>query len=99
MALDIQVSRRRGARLLQGTFEHLVALRQHDDVAAQPFGVRHDVRGKQDRAATIGDTADNLFQALLIDGIEAGKRLVQNDKFGFVNQAGDQLDLLRHALG
>ena len=43
--------------------------------------------------------ADNLFQRLLIDRVETGKGLVQDQEIRIVGQGGEDLDLLGHTLG
>jgi len=76
-------------------------LRARDDreSVAEALGVRHDVSRKQDRRAAIALTADERFEAFLVDRVEAGERFVENDEVGSVDDRSDQLDHLRHALG
>ncbi len=98
-AFQIERTRRRGPRLLQRALEHLPALRQQHHLLAQPLGVLHDMGGEQHRRTALRQFADNLFQTLLIDRIKSRKRLIEDHQFRLMHQAGNKLNLLRHALG
>ena len=57
-----------------------------------------DNMGREDHGgAARGQAADQHFQLALIDRIEPGKRLVQNDQTRIVDQRAEQLHRLRHA--
>ena len=53
---------------------------------------------EQDRSALLFQFEDHVLEHVRIDGIESGERLVHDDQLGLVQQRGDELDLLLHAL-
>ena len=44
-----------------------------------------------------GEIADQLFEDLLVDGVEAREGLVEDDELGLVRDGAEHLDLLAHA--
>ena len=42
---------------------------------------------------------ERVLQERRVDGVEAAEGLVHDDEVGLVQQGGDELDLLLHALG
>ena len=89
-------NRRLGAG--DGAVENLAALRDQQQAVAEPFGVLHDVRREQHGRSPSGEIADQLFEDLLVDGVEAREGLVEDDELGLVRDGADHLDLLAHAL-
>ncbi len=59
----------------------------------------HHMGGEQDRGPVGRQIADHGFQPLLVHGVQARERLVQDDELRLVHDRGDQLHLLRHPLG
>ena len=49
-------------------------------------------------AAQLGLAADEVFETALVDGVEAGKRLVEDDEARAVDDGAEKLHGLRHAL-
>ena len=89
-------NRRLGAG--DGAVKDLATLRDQEQVVAEPFGVLHDVRREQHGRPPLGEIADQLFEDLLVDGVEAREGLVEDDELGLVRDGADHLDLLAHAL-
>ncbi len=79
--------------------EEASTLGNDDQAVAETFGVLHDVGAEEDGATAGSEIPDNFLKDLLIDGIEAGEGFVENHEFGVVGDAGEDLDLLAHALG
>ena len=77
--------------------EHFLSLVDHDDVIAELFGVRHDVRGEEDRGAARVLLEHHLPQAARADGIEPAERLVEDQQIGLMDDGGEELDLLLRA--
>ena len=86
---------RLGHRALEG----LLAPRQQHDLVAQPFGVLHHMGREQHRGAVRRQLPDHRLQPLLVDRIEARKRLIEDHELRPVHYGSDQLDLLGHPLG
>ena len=49
--------------------------------------------------ALLAEVDEGVLQQRGVDGIEAAEGLVHDDEVGLVQQGGDELDLLLHALG
>src|SRR6266576_3504379 len=81
----------RGKKLIDGT-------RDDTQPVANLLRMLHDVRRKQHGLAATAELQDGLAQHLRIHGIETGERLVENDQVGIVQDGGDELHLLLHAL-
>lgn len=54
--------------------------------------------GQQYRRPLGGQPADFLFEKVLVQGVEPRERFIRHDELGFVQQGGDELYLLGHAL-
>ena len=73
--------------------------RQQQQLVAQALGVLHDVGGKNDGGAVRRKAPDLVLEKPLVDRVEAGERLVEDQQPRPVDHGGRELDLLRHALG
>ena len=82
----------------QRIVEHLLPAVHHDDVVAQFLGVRHHVRGEQDRRAALVLLEDERPQRTRADRVEAAERLVENQQIRLVDDGREELHLLLHAL-
>jgi hypothetical protein len=69
------------------------------DVVAHLFDLIHAVGGEEDGFALGAEVDEGVLQEGGVDGIEAGEGLVHDDEVGLVEEGGDELDLLLHALG
>ncbi len=54
---------------------------------------------KRTAAALFAEVDERVHEERGVDGIEAAEGLVHDDELGLVQQGGDELDLLLHALG
>src|SRR5215203_3249303 len=54
-------------------------------VLSRPLGMGDDMRREDDRRAFAGLGADQLLEPRLVDGVEAGERLVEDDQPRIVN--------------
>ena len=75
------------------------ALVDEADGVAHLFHLVHAVGGEEDSSALFAEVDEGVDEQGGVDGIEAAERLVHDDEFGLVEQGGDELDLLLHALG
>ena len=91
--------RQRAAGLVDGTGKARAPARDDHQRIAQPFSVRHHMRREQDGGAAVAFGADQRLKPFLVDRIEAGEGLVEHDEIGAMHDGGEQLHLLRHALG
>jgi hypothetical protein len=82
------------AELEERAVEQLLAARDQHDAIAQALGVLHDVRREDDRRPVLAEIADDLLEHLLVDRIEAGERLVEDDELRPVRDRGEHLHLL-----
>ena len=57
-----------------------------------------DVRREQTRPAFIVEFADQVVKQHGVHGVQTLERLVQNDQLGLVDDRGEELHLLLHAL-
>ena len=78
--------------------EHFPAPVDHHHVLAHLLGVRHDVRREQDRGAAPMLVDDQLAQQSHAHRIEPAERLVENEQVRLVDDGGDELHALQHAL-
>src|SRR5258708_23458056 len=76
----------------------LAAVDQADGIA-EFFHLVHAMSGEQDGLATALHFQQHDLEDSRVDGIEAEERLIHDDKFGVVEQSGNELDFLLHALG
>ena len=88
-----------GARLVDAAVERDLALGDDRDPLAQPLGVGDDVGRENDRRAGPRLAADQLLEPRLVDRVEPGEGLVEDDQPRLVDDRAEQLDGLRHALG
>ena len=93
------IGRRRDARLVDPAVERDLALGDDRDPLAQPLGMGDDMGREDDRRAGAGLAADQLLEPALVDRVEAGEGLVEDDQPRLVDDRPEQLDGLRHALG
>ena len=87
------------ARLVDRAFERDLARGDDRDPLAQPLGMGDDMGREDDRRAVLGLGADQFFELRLVDRVEAGERLVEDDQPRAVDDGAEQLDGLRHAFG
>lgn len=71
----------------------------HEDAVAELLGLVHRVRGEDDGAAAGVLLVDEVAHQAAIDGVEAAEDLVENQQVRLVDDGGDELHLLLHALG
>ncbi len=83
----------------EGAVEDFASLAEEEEAVTEPLGVLHDMGGEEDRAAAMGEVADDFFHDLLVDGVESGEGFVEDDEFGVVGDGGEDLDFLAHAFG
>src|SRR4029450_6575728 len=86
------------ARLVDGAFKGDPATGDDGDPLAQALGVSDDVGGEEDGDAVGGLASNKGLQLFLIDGVEAGKWLVENDQAGSVDDGAELLHGLGHSL-
>ena len=101
-ARDAHLDRVGGVALLDGVeraVEHLAPAVDHQDEVAHPLGHLHVVGGKQDGGPLAAELEDGLLDGLHVHRVQAGERLVEDQQLGLVQDGGDELDLLGHALG
>ena len=87
------------AGLVDAAVERDLALGDDRDPLAQPLGMGDDVGREDDRRAGVGLAADQLLEPALVDRVEPGEGLVEDDQARLVDDRAEQLDGLRHALG
>ena len=88
-----------GLDLAHGAGEDDVAVVDEADGVAHLFDLVHAVGGEEDGAALFAEVDEGVHEEGGVDGIEAAEGLVHDDELGLVEQGGDELDLLLHALG
>src|SRR5258708_13968025 len=76
----------------------LAAVDQADGIA-EFFHLVHAMSGEQDGLAPALHFQQHVLEDSGVDGIEAEERLIHHHKVGIVQQCGDKLYLLLHALG
>src|SRR5579863_5940844 len=79
--------------------QHGAALIDEADGVAEFFDLVHAMSGKEDGLALILEIDEGALEQRSVDRIEAAEGLVHDDEAGIVEQAGDELNLLLHALG
>ncbi|GAB3802384.1 hypothetical protein GCM10027605_21760 [Micromonospora zhanjiangensis] len=83
-----------GGDLLDRTGEPHLGRVQHDQVVADPFQVRQQVRGEQHGAARVGDAAHQRLEELASgQRVQAGDRLVEQQQPGPLGQGERQRHL------
>ena len=79
--------------------EDEMAARDEGDGVADLFDLIHAVGAEEDGLALLAEVDEGVHEERGVDGIEAAEGLVHDDEVGLVEQGGDELDLLLHALG
>src|SRR5713226_8025411 len=62
------------------------------------FDLVHAVGAEEDGLALLAEVDESVHEEGRVDGIEAAEGLVHDDEVGVVEERGDELDLLLHAL-
>src|SRR5579859_939158 len=88
-----------GLDRLEIPLQHRRASVDEADAVTQLLHLVHAMGGKQNGLALLLQIEQDVFQQRGIDRIETEERLVHDDEVGIVQQRGDKLDLLLHALG
>ena len=57
------------------------------------------MRGQQDRFAAAGEGEDQVLDLATAERVEPGRRLVEDDEVGVVDERLSEADAARHALG
>ena len=70
----------------------------HDDVLTDFFGLRHDVRGEQNRGPAPVLGKDEVAELPHAHRIQSAEGLIENEEIRFVNDCREELHLLQHAL-
>ena len=83
----------------KGARDHLAAVIDDEDPRADPLRNLHVVRGEEDGLAPAAELEDRLPQHVRAHRVEARERLVEEEELRVVENGGDELYLLRHALG
>src|SRR5258705_10418264 len=79
--------------------EDQMAAGDEGDGVADFFDLVHAVGAEEDGLALLAKVDEGVHEEGGVDGIEATEGLVHDDEVGFVEQRGDELDLLLHAFG
>ncbi len=79
--------------------EDEMAAGDEGDGVADFFDLVHAVGAEEDGLALLAEVDEGVHEEGGVDGIEAAEGLVHDDEVGVVEQSGDELDLLLHALG
>src|SRR6185436_8766918 len=79
--------------------QHDPALGDEADVVADPLGQLHAVGGEDDALALLAVVEEEVLEQLLVQGIETGEWLVEEEQVGLVEDGADELHLLLHAFG
>ena len=72
---------------------------QDRDAVADVLHVGQQVAAEQDRLALLLEREDQVLHLARADRVEAGRRLVEQDQVGVVDQRLGQADAAGHALG
>ncbi len=92
------IARKVALDLIDLAVQHRAPLVDQRDAAAQRFHLMHLVRGHDDGLARRLLFADDVFDQPRVDRIEPGERFVDHDQIRLVQQRGDDLRFLLHAL-
>ncbi len=85
--------------LAQGAGEDEVSAGDEGDGVAHLFCLIHAVGGEEDGTTLFAEVHEGVLEEDGVDGIEAGEGLIHDDEVGLVEERGDELNLLLHALG
>jgi len=69
-----------------------------DQLLAELLGLLHDVGREHDGGPFTVELEDGVAEAVPVDGVKPGKRLIEDEQLGLMDHGGDELELLRHAL-
>ena len=94
----MRAHRQRPARFVDSPLEPALGPGDDREAIAQPLGMTHDMRGKQDRRPAVALGEDQRFEMFLIDRVESRKRFIKDDQFGAMDDGAKELDELRHPL-
>src|ERR1700722_20889304 len=92
------VDRVTGLDLTHGARKYEMAVVNEADVVAEFFDLIHAVGGEEDGAALFAKVDEGVHEKDGVDWIQAAEWLVHDDEFRLVEEGGDELDLLLHAL-
>ena len=85
--------------LFERPVEHFPSLRDDADEIAQLFGLVHVVGAEDNGPPLLSHLENGVAQHFLVDGIQPGAWLIQDQQLGLVNHRGNELHFLLHALG
>src|SRR5215475_5169698 len=77
--------------------ENFATVVDQADFVAKLFGLFHEVSREDNGLVVFLQLLDDLFEQAGADRVEAGKRFVENDQVGRMQDGGDELDFLLHA--
>ena len=86
------------ADLLERCVEQLHAVVDQEDAVTDPLGLVQHVRREDNRHALLVEIPNDAVEQLGVDRVEPGERLVEDEKFGLVEDRREELHLLLHAL-
>ena len=86
-------------RLGHRPLEEPAAAAENQQPIAQTFCVGHDMGGEEDGAPSGLEIDEDFFKHLLIHGVQAGERFVEEHQLRIMRDRGQHLDFLPHALG
>ena len=98
LGAQADAARQQGSGLLLISIENFLAAGEHDEARAEPFSVLHDVGREDDGGAATGGGQDFILEYGLVDGIEAGEGLIEQEQFWRIDEGGGELDFLGRAL-
>ncbi len=87
------------AGLVDRAIERHLAAGDDRHALAQSLRMGDHMGREKDGRAAVRLLADQLLEPGLVDGVEAGEGLVEDDQPRPVDDGAEQLDCLRHALG
>src|ERR1700733_11031977 len=87
-----------GLDLTHGARKYEMAVVNEADVVAELFDLIHAVRGEEDGAALFAKVNEGVHEKDRVDWIQAAEWLVHDDELRFMEEGGDELDLLLHPL-
>src|SRR5580704_7507320 len=95
--LDV-VARITALDLAHAAGEDEMTARDEGDGVADFFDLIHAMGAEEDGLALLAQVDEGVHEEGGVDGIEAAEGFVHDDEVGFVEEGGDELDLLLHAL-
>src|SRR6516162_1196360 len=85
--------------LLQVAFQHAAPVVNEADRVTQPLDLVHAMGGEKNRLSSSAQLKQYILQDGCVGGIQPGKWLIHDYQGGFVQQHGDELNLLLHSFG